>query len=250
MIALRARLDEARLALMLLTRLPTGQLSEPAPSLGAARWAFPLVGLVVGATGWAAHAVALAGGLGPVIAALAALAGMALATGALHLDGLADFADGVGGGRDRDHALQIMRDSRIGSYGALALGFALALAAAAITRLPAHALLPAFLLAAVSSRLAMLIILDLLPPARNDGLGRMASGSGRRAWLPGTVATAGLALWIGPGALLALAGAALAAALVARRAQGRIGGQTGDILGAVQVSAEIGCLIGLVAASN
>ena len=120
---LRRRLDEARLALMLLTRLPVGRLKDPVPSLAEARWAYPLVGLVIGAIAWVAHHGALMLGLGPLPAALVALGAMVLVTGALHHDGLADFADGLGGGRDPDHRLEIMRDSRIGSYGALALIF-------------------------------------------------------------------------------------------------------------------------------
>lgn len=246
--SLRARLEEAKLALMLLTRLPAGRLAEPAPAMGAAAWAFPLVGLVVGLIGAGAHWAALALGLGPVLAALLALAAMVLATGALHLDGLADFADGMGGGRDRAHVLEIMRDSRIGSYGVIALVLVLGAMAAVLARLPAERVLPSLLLAAVASRLAMLMVLDLLAPARADGLGRMAMGAGKGAWVPGALVAAALALWLGPAALAGLAAGGLAALWVARIARARIGGQTGDVLGASQVAAELGCLLGLAAA--
>jgi adenosylcobinamide-GDP ribazoletransferase len=242
------RVEEARLALMLLTRLPAGRLAEPAPSLADARWAYPLVGLIVGALAAAAQAGALAVGLGPLAAALLALTGAALVTGALHLDGLADFADGIGGGRDRAHALLIMRDSRIGSYGVIALVLALALAATGLADIAVETALAALLLAATGSRLAMLVVLDRLPPAREDGLGRSAAGSAPGAWLPGAAAVALLAVWIGPAALPALAAMGLAAFAVARLALRRIGGQTGDVLGATQVTAEVACILALAAA--
>lgn len=246
------RLAEARLALMLLTRLPAGRLADPVPELAAARWAFPLVGLAVGALGWGAQAAAVAAGLGPAVAALAALAAMVLATGALHLDGLADFADGMGGGRDCDHCLQIMRDSRIGSYGTIALILALGLAAAALARFDAGAPLAVLLFVGVASRLAMLVVLDLLPPARADGLGQRVAVPAHgppKAWAPGAIVLVVVAAAIGPAALAALAAAAVAAALVARIARRRIGGQTGDVLGAAQVVAEVACLLAFAASA-
>jgi adenosylcobinamide-GDP ribazoletransferase len=242
------RVEEARLALMLLTRLPAGRLADPAPSLADARWAYPLVGLIVGALAAAAQAGALAVGLGPLAAALLALTVAALVTGALHLDGLADFADGIGGGRDRAHALLIMRDSRIGSYGVIVLVLALALGATGLADIAVEKALAALLLAATGSRLAMLVVLDRLPPAREDGLGRSAAGTAPGAWLPGAAAVAILAVWIGPAALPALAAMGLAALAVARLALRRIGGQTGDVLGATQVTAEVACILALAAA--
>jgi adenosylcobinamide-GDP ribazoletransferase len=232
---------------MLLTRLPAGRLADPVPTLAQARWAFPLVGLVVGALAWAVHAGALAVGLSPLVAAVAALATAALVTGGLHLDGLADFADGIGGGRDRAHCLEIMRDSRIGSYGVLALVFATALAVAALAGIAGGAPPEVFLLAATTSRLAMLVLLDRLPPVRPDGLGSRAAGAAPLAWVPGALVVAGLVLWTGPGALAALAAAALAALIVARLALRRIGGQTGDVLGAAQVLAETAAILALSA---
>jgi len=232
----RRRIDEARLALMFLTRVPVGRLSDPAPTLAEARWAFPLVGVLTGAVAWAGQHGALALGMPPLVAGLAALGTIALLTGALHHDGLADFADGIGGGRDRAHCLDIMRDSRIGSYGVLALIFAVALGAAALA-LPDGAPLAVFLMAGVGSRLAMLATLDLLPPARDDGLGHMASRPNVAAWAPGIVILALLGLF-DPHLWLSLPVIAAVAALIAWRAKRRIGGQTGDVLGAVQVTGE------------
>ncbi len=132
---MNAALREFRVALMLLSRLPAGRIEGAAPNLADARWAFPLVGLALGLIGWAVHAGALASGAPAPVAAVRALAALALATGALHFDGLADFADGIGGGRDRAHALEIMRDSRVGSYGVLALILIVALWLAALGEL-------------------------------------------------------------------------------------------------------------------
>jgi adenosylcobinamide-GDP ribazoletransferase len=242
------RVEEARLALMLLTRLPAGRLAEPAPTLADARWAYPLVGLVVGAIAAAAQAGALAVGLGPLASAVVALTVATLVTGALHLDGLADFADGIGGGRDRAHALLIMRDSRIGSYGVIALILALGLAATGLADAPPEAAPAVLLLAATGSRLAILVVLDRLPPAREDGLGRSAAGNAPGAWMPGAGAVALLAMWIGPASIPAIITMALAALAVSRLARRRIGGQTGDVLGATQVTAEVGCILALSAA--
>lgn len=233
---MRRRIDEARLALIFLTRMPAGQLREPIPSLAEARWAFPLVGLCVGGLGWAVQHGALSLGLAGLPAAYLALAAMALLTGGLHHDGLADFADGIGGGRDRDHCLEIMRDSRIGSYGVLALIFAMALMGGAIAAFPDGAPLILYLLIAVGSRMAMLVVLDLLPPARGDGLGNGASAHGVAAWSAGLAAIVVLGGVSGAVALPVLVTMTLSAFALARAAMRRIGGQTGDVLGAVQLT--------------
>lgn len=244
---LRRRIAEARLALLLLTRLPAGQLQAPVPSLADARWAYPLVGLVVGAIAWATQHGALALGLDPLPSALIALCAMALVTGGLHHDGLADFADGLGGGRDPEHRLQIMRDSRIGSYGVLALIFAATLAASALAQFKDGAPLGLYLFTSTASRLGILIILDFLPPARADGLGREASGTNSQAWWPGImviiliVGLGGSDLWI------ALPCMAVVAGLIARLARQRIGGQTGDVLGAIQLCCETVGFVALAA---
>jgi adenosylcobinamide-GDP ribazoletransferase len=243
------RFAQMRLALMFLTRLPVGQLSDPAPSLLEARWAFPLVGLLVGLCGWIAQTAALSLGLGQNLGALSALGAMALLTGALHLDGLADFADGIGGGRDKAHCLEIMRDSRLGSYGAIALIFYLACAVAGLVNFHDGAPLSGFLLVATASRLAMLVMLDWMPSARTDGLGHASSGKAISALAPGVAVTAILVIWIGTAAVFAIATMMLAAALIAWRALRRIGGQTGDVLGAAQVVSEVGGIVALSAAT-
>ncbi|SFD63888.1 adenosylcobinamide-GDP ribazoletransferase [Roseivivax sediminis] len=244
---IRTRLAELQLAVMLLTRLPAGRLTDPAPTLAQARWAYPLAGLPIGAIGWAAQGLAITAGLPALAAALLAVGAMALATGALHHDGLADLADGLGGGRDRAHCLEIMRDSRIGSYGVLALILAVGLEASALAGFDRGAPLLAFLFLSVTSRLAMLGVSAWLPAARTDGLGQSAGGGLGRAGLAGAALAVGLGLALGPAALASALVQALAAAAVAHRAMRRIGGQTGDVLGAVQRVAEVGGWLSLVA---
>ena len=234
---LRARIAEAQVAMMLLTRLPAGRIGGDAPGFAAAGWAFPLAGLAVGAVGAAAVLAALALGLPPAFAAGLALAAGALATGGIHEDGLADCADGFGGGRTRERKLEIMRDSRIGSYGALALIFAVGLPVAAVAGM-ARVPLAAFLLAGVASRFAMLGVIEALPPARGDGLGRMTGGRDWRHLVPGALLCLAIATLVGPAGWAALVAVAATAAAIAITARRRLGGQTGDVLGATQIACE------------
>lgn len=236
---LRRRTNEALLALMLLSRLPAGRLKEPVPSLAEARWAYPLVGLVIGIMGWATLQLALIVGLGPLPSAALALLTLALVTGGLHHDGLADFADGIGGGRDRSHCLGIMQDSRIGSYGALALIFAVVIGAVALAEIAEKLPLSPLLLVSVSSRLIMLAVLIALPPARSGGLGHSAAARTGMTWLPGAIVTALLAVAVGPLSVALLVLVALAGCTVAVIARRHLGGQTGDVLGAVQMVSEV-----------
>ncbi|THH38178.1 adenosylcobinamide-GDP ribazoletransferase [Aliishimia ponticola] len=242
------RIHEARLAMMMLTRIPMGHLPDPAPRLAQAAWAYPLVGLVTGGIGWAVLHAALFMGLTPLLGALVALAAMVLSTGALHEDGLADCADGLGGGRDRDHCLEIMRDSRIGSYGVVALVFALSLKTVALAEIATGPALLALLFTGVFSRVLMLAALVWMPAARRDGLGHGAAGPAAGALVPGAVSGAVLAVLLGPPALGALIAMGLGAAAVAALAQRRIKGQTGDVLGTVQAVSETLGLVALTAA--
>ena len=242
---LRARLDEIRLALMLLTRLPVGRLAAPRP-LSSAVWAYPLAGALVGGLTGAALHLALRAGLYPLPAALLALAVSVLLTGAMHEDGLADVADGFGGGTTRERKLEIMRDSRIGSYGVVALVLALGLRAAFLSELPATGL-GAHLagLGALSRGLLPGLMLSL-PPARSEGLGQNAGENTRPAQV---LAGLGLAVAIGLATLpcfLAIATIMpLAAAGTGLLAWWQIGGFTGDTLGAAQIAAEMAGLGGL-----
>lgn len=231
---------------MMLTRLPMGRLSDPAPTLGEAAWAFPLVGLLTGGAGWVTLIAAAAVGLSPYLAALAALAAIVWLTGSLHEDGLADFADGMGGGRDAAHCLDIMRDSRIGSYGVVALIFVTAFKVTALAEIPQKELLAVLLFVGVASRVSMLAVLVRLPSARSDGLGNSAAGPNAGVLLPGATALLLISIFLEPRALIILLGMALGAAFVALIAYRRIRGQTGDVLGATQSISEA---LGLVTAT-
>ena len=233
------RAGEIRLAFALLSRFPVGSVPGEVPAMAATGWAWPLVGAAVGAVMALAAGLALWLGLPPVMAALLALAAGALATGAMHEDGLADVADGFGGGRDRARKLEIMRDSRVGSYGVVALLLALGFRAAGIAEAAAAGLLwPALVGLAAASRAGLPLALHLLPPARSDGLGRAAGAAEGPAKVALAIGVLFL-LPLGVGAALAVAAAmALAALAVSALALRQIGGQTGDVMGASQVLAE------------
>ncbi len=233
------RLDELRLAMMLLTRLPVGRLSRQV-DLADAVWAYPLAGALVGGLAGAVFEAASRVGLSALPAALLTLAVAALLTGAMHEDGLADVADGFGGGATRERKLEIMRDSRIGSYGVVALILALGLRGTLIAGLPpAGAIAPLAGLGAMS-RAVLPVLMLALPPARVDGLGQSA-----RARISGTRVLAGLGVavvicWAAlPKFVVVVLGMATVAALMGWLARRQIAGFTGDLLGAVQIVAEI-----------
>jgi len=258
----REALHDLAACLRFYSRLPVPQLpGEPdphrAPDFTRLPRMLPLAGVILAAPAALVLAAGWLGGLGPFLSATLAAATLAVTTGGLHEDGLADLADGLGAGGDRARMLTIMRDSRIGSYGALALFLALALRIGALATLLDRTGLPAatgLVLAASLSRVAALAPMVLLPPARSDGLsaaaGRPSHGSLAMAGLVGlALALAALALGLEPGgvtAMIVLCG--LAAYGVTALARRRLGGQTGDVIGACQQAAEIAALLGLVAA--
>jgi adenosylcobinamide-GDP ribazoletransferase len=233
-------------ALMLLTRLPVPARAHGTPRGAAAAWAWPLAGAVVGVLAALAGFGALALGLAPGLAAALVLAVQMAATGALHEDGLADCADGFWGGHTRERRLEIMRDSRIGSFGALALMVTILARWAALGAMfAASPWVAAGCIVAVSalSRVPMAALLAALPHARDDGLAR-AVGRPEPATLALAAGVAALIAGAAAGSLLvplalATAGAGAAVALLARA---KLGGQTGDTLGAAQQTAELAAL--------
>lgn len=228
-------------AVGLLTRIPV-----PLAHGGAsAVWAYPVAGLVVGAGAGLVALLALATGTAPGIAAGLAIATQIILTGALHEDGLADSADGLWGGWEKERRLEIMRDSRIGAYGVLALVVSVLVRWAALTVLfgEGWVLLP-LLAAGVLSRAPMGVLMWALPNARGHGLSNRVGRPKGRAVLAGL----GLAfliacLTIGRVAVLLAVLLAIATAFAAMIAKAKIGGQTGDILGATQQLSEIAVLI-------
>jgi adenosylcobinamide-GDP ribazoletransferase len=231
------------------TRLPVDPRAPGEWRLADSAWAFPLVGAGIG--GAAAFAFLLAQLIGLAswpAALLSVLAGIGL-TGALHEDGLADTADGFFGGHNREEKLAILRDSRHGTYGVLAIVLSVLLRAAALAGIgdAIHAGL-ALIAAHAASRAALPAAMMGLRPARPDGLGARAgtppAGSAIAAALIGaTIALAALGPVRGLTALCLTGVLLFAMAQLSRR---HIGGYTGDVLGAFQ---QVGEIVILLAAS-
>jgi adenosylcobinamide-GDP ribazoletransferase len=244
--------DEIEAALTFLTRLPFGraETDAPLPSLADSSWAFPIVGLAIGALGGIAYAIARGLALPALAAALIAVATTALVTGALHEDGLADTADGFGGGTTRETKLEIMRDSRIGTFAVLALIFSIGLRSVAIAEIGLRWHVFAALIAAHAlARGVLPAALRRLDPAREDGLGL---GAGRPEQNQVLIALAiALAIAVIATGLRTGLSAAIAAAIVAIAigwlALRQIGGQTGDVLGAIEQGAETAALLAAAA---
>jgi len=243
---LEERIEELQAAAAFCTRLPLPAAALSAGALSRAVWAFPLAGLVVGLIGAAAYAVSRRLGLPPWPAAALTVAATLLVTGALHEDGLADTADGFGGGAEREQKLAIMRDSRIGVYGVCALALSILIRVSALASLGAPSLVvPALIAAHGAARAVLPAFMFFVPPARADGLSAGAGvpprGSVAAAALLGLVLLV-LCLGFGHG-LAALILLAIVAALLAWLSLSQIGGQTGDVLGAVEQASEIVVLL-------
>jgi adenosylcobinamide-GDP ribazoletransferase len=228
------------------TRLPVDPGMGRAWRLADSAWSYPLIGAGIGGVAALAFVVAELVGLGSWPAALLAVLVSTALTGGLHEDGLADTADGFLGGYDRQTKLAIMRDSRHGSFGVLALVFSIMLRAAALASIGDVIHAPLALIAAhAASRAALPAAMSGLAPARADGLG-VEAGIPRRS---GVVAAAALGVLIavamlgplrGSIALCLMAVAVCGVAVFARR---QIGGYTGDVLGAIQQIGEIAMLL-------
>jgi adenosylcobinamide-GDP ribazoletransferase len=243
-------LDDLRNAVAFLTRLPMPhpQGAMPANFIRAQR-VFPLVGAAIGAAVGLVCLGLRAAGLPDLAAAALALGAGALLTGALHEDGLADVADGFGGGRDVAAKLEIMRDSRLGTYGALILMVSFVAKLSALAVLPDGFVVRGLIAAHALARGVLPAMAMSVAYARKDGL---AANAGRPDFATATIAAA-LALVI---ALLSLpwieafCAALLAAACaigMAWLAQRQIGGQTGDVLGGTEQLSETAILLLLAA---
>jgi adenosylcobinamide-GDP ribazoletransferase len=244
-----ARSPAGAVAFLTVIPIPGMRLDDRDVARGAVF--FPLVGALIGA-GVASIGIGLDGLLTPFLAAVVAVAFEAALTGGLHLDGLADTADGLGA-RERGRALEIMREGTIGAFGAAALALALLLEGAAVALLLAddEAILP--LTAAFAfGRAAPLAVAWALPYARTDeGSGRiLAERSPRTLLAAGIVFACGLAAaLVGLDAVALLGGAMAGTVIVAAAAAWRLGGVTGDVLGATIQLATIGSLLAAVAVS-
>ena len=236
-------------AVQFLTRLPTprGLPFTPDAPVRATRW-FPLVGHLVG--GLCALVWLATGRLWPPsVAALLAVGAGVLATGAFHEDGLADTADGLGGGSTPERRLLIMKDSRLGAYGAVALVLGLGVRVAALAALSPGRGALALVVAHGAARAAAVLVMALTPYV-GDTEGAKGRPAGARptpgeTWLAGVLGFAPLALL--PPVALAL-GALLAATAtlwLVRTARRLVGGHTGDVLGAVEQLVEAALMLGV-----
>jgi adenosylcobinamide-GDP ribazoletransferase len=232
---------DAAACLGFFTRLPAGRFGLPEVDFANALWAAPVAGAIVGLFGGGAFAIAVWLSLPPSLAAIAALATVLMVTGSLHEDGVADVADAFGGGHTRERKLEILKDSRNGTFAVVALFMTLLARWAAMATLATSGFAFVVLVGAhAASRALLPPFMNMVAPARPTGL---AAQIGK---VPGNVALT--AAGLGILALLPLGFATAFTALICLfvlfigmkwLTEQQIGGQTGDVLGALQQGGEI-----------
>jgi len=233
-----------RLAVAFLTRVPVGGPRPAEPDLARSVPWFPVVGVAIGLT----TALVFAGlreALPALAAAAVALGFQLLVTGALHEDGLGDVADAFGLGRSRDEVVRILRDPRLGTFGVAAVSLSILVRVAALAALDAWEALAALPAAHALGRSAALALLAVGPPATDEGSGAAFGRdlSDRGAFLGCGAGLCLAAVAMGGWAFPAAAVCAAAAVVVGRAARRRIGGITGDVLGAVEQLGEMAVLL-------
>ncbi|MDT0577094.1 adenosylcobinamide-GDP ribazoletransferase [Croceicoccus sp. F390] len=238
-------------AWVFLTRIPLPTMDMNEENFAQAPAFYPLVGLLIGGIGSVGYAV---GHWieGPVIGAIFALGATLLATGAFHEDGLADLFDGLGA-QTKDHMLEVMRDSRLGTFGAAALFLVLGLKIAILVALPASFTLVALPLAHGISRMSAVLVIATSSYSRSEGTAKpVAKGISRSALLIGSftsiTALTAFGLWSSFDlAAVSLAGLAVGHVLTRLLFERKLGGYTGDCLGAVQQVSEVGIYLAIAA---
>jgi len=243
------------IALQFFTRLPIPRwVGFQTEWLQQASRYFPAVGCVVAAVAAGMYALAALVLPAPLAAVLSTAASIYL-TGAFHEDGFADTCDGLGGGMTRERVLEIMKDSRVGAYGAIGIVCMLLVKCTALAMLPPTGAIAALFLAHPLSRLAATSLIWRMRYARDEGKSKPMAQQMRGAefaiaafcaCLPGAVLLA--CGWLSMAVLAAsVAAAALSAAWLARKFHVRLQGYTGDCLGAVQQLAEVAVYLVVVA---
>ncbi len=242
------------LAVQFLTRapVPAGTAYNPQSMAASVRY-YPLVGALIGGICAGVFVLAHVWFAGSVAVLLAVSAGLAI-TGAFHEDGLADTFDGIGAAaNDRDHALEIMRDSRLGTYGTVALVMALGIKVAALSSLAPATVCVALVTAHGLSRFSSVAVMQTGRYVHEAGAAaevskRLGTMGMSVVLLTGAALVAGMVVWLSaPAAILALAGLTAGHGLMRLYFEPRLGGYTGDTLGAVQQASEIGLYLGLAA---
>ena len=238
----KSLLKDIYASVVFLTRFPAPSWPAAASRpLASAMWTFPIAGVLVATVGGGVYIICDLMELPGFVAALFATVALIMTTGGLHEDGLADLADGVWGGENADKRLEIMFDSRIGTYGTIALIASVGGRAAAIAAISDPAMVLGALVAACGvSRGMMPLVAAFSRPAKGDGLG---AGAGKPSWSSWGGALlisllicplAAPADWLG-----AMIAAVLGASVIGWFAHRNLGGYTGDVLGASQQVAEI-----------
>lgn len=232
----------APVAFRYLTTLPLPRSRAPGDLGRAAGW-FPVVGLVLGGC-LALASLGVDRVVPPGVGGMLLVALWAALTGGLHLDGLADTCDGLGGAWSRERALAIMRDARSGPYGVAAIVLVLGLKAAALASLPEGLAWRALLLAPTLGRAGPLLLVRLCPPARPDGAGHAFAAGARWPAVAagGVIAVAVSVLTLGPWGALPVGAAGLFVWRLSAYLRRRLGGFTGDTLGALVETIEAGVL--------
>lgn len=231
-----------RAAMAFLTVIPVAT-PEGASGERLGRAYFPAVGALLGLAAGACY-VLVAAVTSPLVAAVAAIAALAVLTGALHLDGLVDAADGLFGGGDVVRRLEVMRDSRVGSFGLVAVVLVLLGDVAALASISQARAIVALVIAGAVSRWALLLVIAALPYIRESGLGVAARGRHRRFDLVlGSAITVIVCVLDWRRAVVAVVVALVIAAVVALIARRRIGGATGDVYGATAELSQLGVLV-------
>ena len=231
-----------------LTRIPLGRWIEvDGRAVARAAPLYPLVGAGIGIVGGVV-AEALAGPLAALVAATVAVGVVAILTGAMHLDALADTADALAGST-RERSLEIMRDHAVGSFGAIAIMLAVVTQIALVSELTASGdVVAVWASAAAVARWSSLPLASLLPYVRPEGQGLALSGSSSTSALVGLLVAAAVAvLALGVDGVWALAAAAATAAVLGVFFRAWLGGVTGDCLGATTAVAELAALTVLAA---
>jgi adenosylcobinamide-GDP ribazoletransferase len=244
-------LDAFKLALSFLTIVPVKfQRDVDGRTFGKSIAFFPLIGLIIGivlAAIW--YLLVFKMGIGKNAASIVVVITLAALTRMLHLDGLADMFDGLVGGKDKEHSLAIMKDSRVGSFGAVSVSCALLAKYAFLSSLEGPASTMTIILFPVVGRFVASAAMILQPYAREDGLATLFSGGRKPAELiiPSMFTAISAFVLLGVSGIAALIVTCIFAVIILRWVKAKIGGITGDIIGGMIEMSEIALLLVVIA---